>query len=121
MWSETLPELADLAPVLGARHAIEPAAAAAAAADVRSIWALEGRPIGAQDVAASVRARAGLSVSGAVKLLKPAAGWDNLVLAEAARVQLREALDRQVHQSRVLDDCGFLIGRHGARVFRILL
>jgi hypothetical protein len=120
MWSETLPELAELAPVLGARHAIEPAAAAAAAADVRSIRALEGRPIGAQDVAVSVRARAGLSVSGAVKLLKPAAGWDNLVLAAAAKAQLREALDRLVHQSRVLDDWGFLRGRPGARGVRML-
>jgi hypothetical protein len=120
MWSGTLPELASSAPYLAARHAVEPSAAAEAAADVRHVVTLEGRDALVEDVAASVRARAALSVSGGVDLYRPTVGWEQLVLAPDRLAQLREALDRLVHQPRVLDDWGFLRGRPGARGVRML-
>jgi SpoVK/Ycf46/Vps4 family AAA+-type ATPase len=42
------------------------------------------------------------------------------VLPDARRRQLSEALDRLLHQSRVLDDWGFLAGRPGSRGVRML-
>ncbi len=120
MWGSTLPELADSAPYLAARHVVEPSSAAETAADVRQVGFLGGRAPSVDDVAVSVRARAGLSVSGGVKLLKPSVGWDDVVLPADRMAQLREAVNRLVHQSRVLDDWGFLRGRAGGRGVRML-
>ena len=46
--------------------------------------------------------------------------WDELILPQDRQRQLREALDRLLHQGRVLDDWGFLAGRSGARGVRML-
>jgi SpoVK/Ycf46/Vps4 family AAA+-type ATPase len=72
------------------------------------------------DVAASMRARSGLSLSAAVKLVRPIATWSDLVLPADHEEQLREDIDRLLHQARVLDDWGFLDGRPGARGDRML-
>jgi SpoVK/Ycf46/Vps4 family AAA+-type ATPase len=72
------------------------------------------------DVAEAVRARSGAVVGGAVQLVRPTAGWDQLVLPPAKLAQLREAVDRLLHQRRVLDDWRFLDGRPGARGVRAL-
>ncbi len=121
MWSEALPELADQAPLLAARGVVEPAFAQAAAADVRALHALEGRLPDTAEVAAAVRARAGLSLAGGVKLIHPTATWDALVLPAETKRRLREAADRLRHQTRVLDDWNFLAGRPGARGVRVLI
>ena len=120
MWRAALPELSDEAPVLAARLAVEPAVAAAAAADLRTIESLDGRPVTAVDVFQSIRTRAGLSLSAGVKLVRPTATWDQLVLRPDRLAQLNEALDRLRHQSLVLDEWGFLEGRSGARGVRML-
>jgi ATPase family associated with various cellular activities (AAA) len=120
VWSSALPELGDDAPLLAARHALEPSAAAEIAADVRTRRSLDGGAASAGDVTASIRVRAGLSLTAGVKLVHPAAGWSQLVLPPDRLAQLREALDRLRHQVVVLDDWGFLAGRPGARGVRML-
>ncbi len=120
MWSELLPELANHAPELASRHPIEPAEAALTAVDVRKIEGLEGRAMTMSDVSASVRARAGLTLSSGVNLLHPQATWDQLVLSDDKLRQLRQALGRLRHQSLVLDEWGFLAGRRGARGVRMM-
>ena len=119
-WRAALPELADDAPSLGARYALEPHAVAAVATDARAAAGLDGRVPNVDDVAASVRARSALSLAGGVQLVRPTAGWDRLVLAPDRLAQLREALDRLLHQSRVIDEWGFLRDRAGARGVRML-
>ena len=120
MWRAAVPALAGSAPLLAARHRIEPAAAAETAADVAAVELLERRAAELDDVTASVRMRAGLSLSTGVALVRPTARWEQLVLAPDRLTQLREALDRLLHQSRVIDDWGFLAGRPGARGVRML-
>jgi SpoVK/Ycf46/Vps4 family AAA+-type ATPase len=67
-----------------------------------------------------MRVRAGLALTAGIKLVRPTARWDQLVLRADRVAQLREALDRLRHQARVLDDWGFLAGRTGARGVRML-
>jgi ATPase family protein associated with various cellular activities (AAA)/winged helix domain-containing protein len=121
MWAEAVPDLVPEAPLLAARYPLEPAGARDAAADLGLMARLSGRPPGLEDVAAAVRARAGAVVGGAVQLVRPTARWDQLVLPAAKLAQLREAVDRLLHQRRVLDDWRFLAGRPGARGVRALL
>jgi hypothetical protein len=121
MWSDVLPELADSAPLLAARGLVEPRFAEAAAADVRAFEALDGRRSDASAVAAAVRARAGISLAGGVKLVRPTATWRDLVLPHETQRRLQEAANRLRHQTRVLDDWGFLAGRPGSRGVRMLL
>jgi hypothetical protein len=120
LWSAMLPELAGDAQYLAARHAVEPSDAARAAADVRAVRALDGREVSTADVARSIGIRAGLSSSAGVKVVRPRARWEHLVLGADRRAQLHEALARLRHQSVVLDDWGFLSGRPGARGVRML-
>ncbi len=120
MWRTTLPELSRWAPELARRHAVEPGAAAAIAADVRRIAALDERAPAPADVADSVRARAGLGVATGVVMRRPSASWDDLVLSPDRMAQLQEALARLEHQALVLDDWGFLASRPGARGVRLL-
>jgi SpoVK/Ycf46/Vps4 family AAA+-type ATPase len=72
------------------------------------------------DVARGVRTRAGLALSSGVRLIRPTAGWDRLVLPGERAGQLREAIGRLMHQATVLDGWRFLSGRTGARGVRML-
>jgi SpoVK/Ycf46/Vps4 family AAA+-type ATPase len=121
MWRAVLPGLADSAALLAARGVAEPGFAAAVAADVHTLESVAGRQPDAAAVAAAVRARAGLSLAGGVKLIRPTASWADLVLPRETERRLREAADRLQHQTRVLDDWGFLADRPGARGVRVLL
>jgi hypothetical protein len=120
MWRATLPSLESRAAYLAARYPIEPAAAADVAADLAMRRRFASAPITEDQVAECLRARAGLSLLGGVKLIRPAATWDDLVLPTDRLVQLREAVNRLLLQDRVLDDWGFLKGRPGARGVRML-
>jgi SpoVK/Ycf46/Vps4 family AAA+-type ATPase len=120
MWRAVLPELADEATALAARLDVEPSGAAEAAADVRALRALDGGAPSTADVLQSVRTRAGLSVSAGVKLVRPRATWQQLVLRPDRLAQLEEALERLRHQGLVLDEWGFLEGRPGSRGVRML-
>jgi SpoVK/Ycf46/Vps4 family AAA+-type ATPase len=121
MWASLLPELAGAAGEIAARHPVEPVVAARVAADVRARAWLDGRLPGIDDVAASTRARSAGALPAGVTLARPAAGWDQLVLAADRLAQLRAAVARLRHQALVLDDWGFLRGRPGARGVRMLL
>ncbi len=120
MWAQTMPELATAAPLLAARYAVEPSAAAQIARDARGAASLDGRSACIDDVGRSVRVRAGLGVAGAVRLRRATATWDQLVLSQERRRQLREAVERLLHQPRVIDEWGFLRDRAGARGVRLL-
>lgn len=120
MWRALLPTLADDAPTFAARYPVEPIVAAEVAADLRCLETLAGRPPTTEEVGASLRARAGLSLSGGVKLIRPTATWKDLVLPTDRLTQLREAVERLVLQGQVFDQWGFLQGRVGARGVRLL-
>jgi len=120
MWRALLPESPEAAPDLAARYTVEPATARAAAGDARALAGLEGRVPRMADVGAGVRTRAGLALSSGVRLVRPNAGWERLVLPPDRMEQLHEALGRLLHQARVLDDWRFLEGRPGARGVRML-
>lgn len=120
VWAALLPELHDRAAVLGARYAAEPAQVAATAADVRARSRLDGQPPALADVALSISTRNSGAVAAGIKLIRPKATWDTLVLPHDRLLQLREALDRLLHQARVIDEWGFLNGRPGARGVRML-
>ncbi len=120
MWRETVPSLASTAPFLAARYPVEPATAAAVAADLRLVTWLEGRTPTVDDVAASVRARGSVSLSAGVRMIRPHATWKDLVLPEDRLRQLREAVSRLELQSVVFDEWGFLKDRPGARGVRLL-
>ncbi|HKP86449.1 MAG TPA: hypothetical protein VJZ26_10145, partial [Blastocatellia bacterium] len=81
MWLEVIPSLAAQSKTLASRYCVEPSTATAVAADLRLIAELEGREPTVQDVGASLRARGSASFSGGVKLIRPRATWDELILA----------------------------------------
>lgn len=120
MWGEAVPSLAQAAPFLAARYPIEPAMAAAVAADLRFVAELEGRAPAVDDVAASIRARGSVSLSAGARMMRPKATWKDLVLPADRLRQLREAVSRLELQSVVLDEWGFLKDRRGARGVRLL-
>jgi hypothetical protein len=120
LWRRVLPELAAESPLLGACYALEPHAVLDVADRARDRAALAGRAPALADVADCARAHADLDLAPGMRVVHPAASWDQLVLAPERRRLLREALDRLTHQARVLDDWGFLAGRPGARGVRML-
>lgn len=120
LWRTLLPELADDAPVLASRYALEPHTVDRVCADARSASRLTGAAISLDDIATSVRTRAALSLSAGVKQVHAAASWNHLVLAADRTARLQEAVDRLRHQPRVLDEWGFLAQRAGARGVRML-
>jgi hypothetical protein len=120
MWREAVPRLAGDAAHLAARFPVDPWVAAQVARDVNAVARIEQRTVTADDLAASLRARAGLQLGGAVKLVHPVATWDDLILSADRRRQLEEAVDRLAQQATVLDDWGFLAGRTGGRGVRML-
>jgi hypothetical protein len=120
MWEQATPGLAAHASFLAARFPIEPANADHIARDLDAMERVEARRATLEDFLASVRARAGTSLSGAVKLVRPSATWEELVLPAARLTQLREAVNRLALQVQVLDEWGFLKGRVGGRGVRML-
>lgn len=120
MWRDVAPSLAPEAPFLAARYPVEPATAAAVAADLRFVAELEDREPTVDDVGASVRARGSVSLSAGVRISHPHATWKDLVLPEDRLGQLREAVSRLEMQAIVFDEWGFLKDRAGARGVRLL-
>ena len=116
MWARLAPELADQAPALAARYAVEAPLAAAAVADARAA----GGPLSPEVLGRCVRERTRSAVSAAVQLIRPMAGFNRLVLPPDALAQLREAVARLEGQPQVLDDWAFAPDRRGARGVRML-
>ena len=121
LWRDALPELADQAPTLAVRYLVEPSAAAQIATDVRALAALGGGAPDLDGVSESVRARSNFHLTPGLKVVRPTARWEQLVLPPERKAQLTEALQRLTHQATVLDQWRFLEGRPGARGVRLLL
>lgn len=120
VWEHMLPGLRPHAGLLAARFPMEPAHADLLARDLRTVAALDRRELGLEDVFQGMRARAGLQISAAIKLIKPQADWNDLVVPGARLEQLKEAVNRLRLQMRVLDEWGFLKSRTGSRGVRML-
>ena len=114
-WRHALPDMADQAATLAARHPLDPALTAQTAIDVRSRQRLGGRALGVREISAAIRTRAGVALPPGVELTTPEVGWDRLVLPAEPADQLRAAVSRLAHEPTVLDDWGF---RHHARASR---
>lgn len=121
MWRQMLPELGDQVPTLASRYVIEPAATAEVIDDLRAGSALDGRALDLAAVAESVRIRSQVALGAGVKLVRPTARREQLVLPADRQALISEALDRLLHQGTVLDEWRFLEGRTGARGVRVLL
>jgi len=116
-WRAALPHLADQAPLLAARHPVDPALTAQVAIDLRSHQRLGADP---PDVSNLIRTRAGMNLPVGIDLVTPAVPWTRLVLPADVECQLRDAVARLGHQSLVLDDWGFLDHARASRGARLL-
>jgi SpoVK/Ycf46/Vps4 family AAA+-type ATPase len=118
-WRELFPDAAECAALLAARYTLEPARVAEVVADV-SVEPDRRSDTLLSRVAESVRVRSTRTLSAGVELLRARAGWNDLVLTPEQHTQLREAVDRLLYQSKVLDDWGLLARKRGARGVRML-
>ncbi|MFP8964492.1 ATP-binding protein, partial [Streptomyces nanhaiensis] len=81
------------------------------AADVATrTAALEGRPVGPDDLRAAVRAQNGAGLERLARRIEPAVGWDDLVLPPATHRRLRELALRARHREQVLGQWGMRPG-----------
>jgi hypothetical protein len=120
-WRAALPALGAEAATLAQRFPVDAAAVARIGGEVRALAALDGAAVDLASVAESVRARSALQLTPGLNLVRPRAGWHQLVLPPTRKAQLLEALQRLEHQGTVLDRWRFLEGRSGARGVRMLL
>lgn len=120
LWRAALPELASEADAFAARYRLDAAGTAAIAADARCAAGLAGRAPRASDVSAAVSVRNAVAIPQGLRLVRPEATWDRLVLPADRAAQLREGVARLVHQPRVIDEWRFLDGRPGSRGVRML-
>lgn len=116
IWSKALPEHQSKAQALAARFPVEPNVAQSIAADLFYLESVEFNHIADQ-----IRSRVGLLSGAGVSLVKPRLGWDQLILPDEHKQQLRESINRLENQSLVLNTWGFLKGRRGATGVRLLL
>jgi hypothetical protein len=120
MWQQLLPELSVQADQLAVRFPFEPEQAKNVCDDLYSLYPDNPESIDLPALADAVRTRSTSVLNGGVKLIRPIAGWDQLVLQEPQLKQLKDASQRLFLQSRVLNEWQFLKGRHGARGVRLL-
>jgi hypothetical protein len=81
----------------------------AADAAVRTA-ALDGRPVGADDLRVAVRAQNGAGLDRLARRIEPGVGWDDLVLPPGTRRRLRELALRARHREQVLGQWGMRPG-----------
>jgi len=120
MWRQLLPEMAAQADQLAVRYPFEPDQTRNVCDDLHYLYRDNPECIEMATVADAVRTRSNSILNGGVKLIRPIAGWDQLVLQDAQLNQLKDASDRLFLQSRVLNEWRFLKGRRGARGVRLL-
>ncbi|MTE17746.1 AAA family ATPase [Streptomyces sp. TRM43335] len=81
------------------------------AADVATrTAALEGRPVGPDDLRAAVRAQNGAGLDRLARRIEPGVGWDDLVLPPTTHRRLRELALRARHREQVLGQWGMRPG-----------
>ena len=120
MWQQLLPELAMHVNQLAARYPFEPDQAKKVCDDLHYLYRDNPGGVDLRALADAVRTRSTSVLNGGVKLVRPVAGWDQLVLQEPQLNQLKDASNRLFLQSRVLNEWQFLKGRRGARGVRML-
>lgn len=120
MWQRLLPELAMHAEQLAARYPFEPDQAKNVCDDLHYLYRDNLERIDLPALADAVRTRSTSVLNGGVRLVRPVAGWDQLVLQEPQLNQLKDASHRLFLQARVLNEWQFLKGRRGARGVRML-
>ncbi|MFB9352896.1 ATP-binding protein, partial [Streptomyces heliomycini] len=81
----------------------------AADAAVRTA-ALDGRPVGPDDLRVAVRAQNGAGLDRLARRVEPGVGWDDLVLPPATHRRLRELALRARHRQQVLGQWGMRPG-----------
>ncbi|WP_234392704.1 ATP-binding protein [Streptomyces sp. XY152] len=81
----------------------------AADAAVRTA-ALDGRPVGPDDLRVAVRAQNGAGLDRLARRVEPGVGWDDLVLPPATHRRLRELALRARHREQVLGQWGMRPG-----------
>ena len=113
-WRAALPYAEDAAPLLAARHPLDPALTAQVAVDLR------GRDAGPDAVTDVIRARAVTLLPSGVGLETPHLDWDRLVLAGEPRALLEDAVRRVRLQAQVLDDWGMHESARADRGVRLL-
>jgi hypothetical protein len=121
LWIKMLPELNGHAPTLAARYMLEPALVSQIAGDFRATSDAGGIESALEGIAECVRVRSNTRLTAGVKLVRPNARWNQLILTPERKGQLTEALQRLIHQGTVLDRWKFLEGRPGARGVRLML
>ncbi len=120
MWNGLLPDLNGEAAQLAGLLRVDREGAARAVADARATAEVEETSLASGDVVRQVRRRTDVTLPGSVRLVRPRAGWDSLVLPAGQEQQLRSVIDRVRGQVRVLYDWGFSQAR-GTRGVRLLL
>jgi hypothetical protein len=118
-WRAALPELAEHAPALAARHPLDPALTAEVAIDARSHQRL-GLSVGLTEISGLIRDRASITLPPGIELATPNVPWSRLVLPEEPARLLRDAVARLENQALVLDDWGFRDQARATRGARLL-
>jgi hypothetical protein len=119
-WADALPDFAEHAAALAARFPIEPTLLRGIAADLDAWARIDHHASTPTELFDAIRLRVGTSARPGIRVRRPSAGWDRLILASDRLAALHEALARVRHQARVIDDWGFLRDRPGARGVRML-
>jgi hypothetical protein len=120
LWRALLPQLGDQVNVLAARYPIEPDDARDVVRDLALRQDLVDHPLHMDDVGACVRSRTATLTRPGLSRVLPQAGWDALLLPQAATSQMQAAVRRVLQQLTVLDDWGFAQGRRDRRGVRML-
>ena len=98
---EWVDALGDAAPETG-QYRLSSAQIHRAAAVARDRALLAGRPVGADDVQAGIRAQNAAGLERLARRIVPEVGWDDLVLPEQTRGQLASLAVRARHRDQVL-------------------
>ncbi|MDH3755715.1 MAG: ATP-binding protein [Acidimicrobiia bacterium] len=118
MWSDLAPELNGGAPTLAGLLRVDQVRASRAVADARAAATVANSAVTVDEIVRQVRHRTDVTLPASVRLVEPAAHWDDLVLSDDRLELLGSVVDRVRGQVRVLHEWGFAAARGtaGARV-----
>lgn len=116
-WSAAAPQHADQADWLATRHRMDPVHIVEIGHDLTVL----GNHLAPRQLSALIRSRAAAILPPGVELVVPDVEWDHLVLPDDGRQQLREAVARLDHRTRVLQEWGLQRRAHAGPGIRLLL
>jgi ATP-dependent 26S proteasome regulatory subunit len=120
MWAGVAPELHGGTALLAGLLRVDHVRASRAISDARIASELADTPMTVRDVVRSARHRADTTLPASVRLTKPDASWETLVVTAEQDRLLRSVVDRVEAQVQVLHEWGFAAAR-GTRGVRVLL